>query len=74
MTTPMLSDQEYLDKDGTRCPCCNSEAIEGRGWNSFGTTASQEIVCLDCDASWWDIYVLTGYELIENIQEPDVTT
>lgn len=62
--TPM-SDAEYKAHGGNQCPCCKSNDIEGREINVDSGTASQEVVCNACGASWNDIYRLEGYGELE---------
>jgi len=57
-----MTDEEHLQHTGTRCPYCRSDEIEGYELNFKSGTISQEIICLNCDARWYDVYRLTGYE------------
>ena len=59
MTT--LTDTEYVATLGTRCPVCQSTHFDGGSVEIDGATASQEIWCKTCGASWNDTYTLTGY-------------
>ena len=59
MTT--LTDAEYAAKLGTNCPVCQSTHFDGGSVEIDGATASQEIWCKTCGASWNDTYTLTGY-------------
>lgn len=56
-------DAYYLMDGGMKCPVCESENVEGvgGGFDVDGTEASNNIACLDCNASWSDIYKLIGY-------------
>ena len=60
----MKSQAEYIKTPNT-CPNCGSHNIEGQSVEIIDDTAIQEVVCLDCEAVWEDIYKLTGYELTE---------
>jgi len=51
---------EYIKNKGTKCPFCGSEDIEGDSFDVNEGKASQEMSCLDCEESWYDIYTLTG--------------
>jgi len=57
-----LTDKEYTESLGLRCPFCGSTNITGEEWE--GDIASQKVLCRDCGKSWWDRYELTGYEEI----------
>ena len=59
MTT--LTDAEYVATLGTRCPVCQCTHFDGGSVEIDGATASQEIWCMNCGASWTDTYTLTGY-------------
>ena len=59
MTT--LTDTEYVATLGTRCPVCQNTHFDGGSVEIDGATASQEIWCKTCGASWNDTYTLTGY-------------
>ena len=61
MTMTTLTDAEYVATLGTRCPVCQSTRLDGGSVEIDGTAASQEIWCMNCGASWTDIYTLTGY-------------
>ena len=61
MTMTTLTDAEYVATLGTRCPVCQSTRLDGGFVEIDGATASQEIRCMNCGASWTDIYTLTGY-------------
>ncbi len=49
---------KYLSGDGTRCPFCGSEDIEGGSFNCEGRTAWQNISCPKCNNEWQDVYQL----------------
>ena len=61
-----LSSEDYAGL-GSRCPVCGSENIE---WVSppepnDSSSLSQETVCKDCQAGWYEIYKLVGYSGLE---------
>ena len=62
----MLTEKEYVDISGSRCPFCNSENIEGGNMDYYGSGVSQEVLCLDCGKRWMDDYSLTGFTEIED--------
>lgn len=60
-----LTDEQYVSKGGGGCPSCNSTQIEGGSIEVEGSTASQGVRCLDCNANWNDVYALAGYAELE---------
>ena len=61
MSKTTLTDAEYVATLGTNCPVCQSTRFDGAPVEIDGATASQEIWCMNCGASWNDTYTLTGY-------------
>lgn len=57
--------QSYLDNLGNNCPVCGSPTLEGECLTLGTGSAYQKIKCLDCHASWFDNYKLSGIELID---------
>ena len=57
-----LTTEEYV-KD-PRCPACRSDNIQSEMyWNGCdGHALVQRADCLDCEADWYEVYTLTGYE------------
>lgn len=51
--------QDYIQQGGGFCPTCRSEQIEGDSVDFDGPNCIQRMRCLDCDAEWSDIYVLS---------------
>lgn len=61
-----MTDKQYVAHQGCRCPSCgSSEDLSGDSFNADGGTASQEMGCSACEASWSDLYVLRGYSELE---------
>ena len=56
----------YVLHDGTKCPYCESNEIEGSSMDVDGNTAWQKITCLGCDKEWNDIYTLTNLVELES--------
>ena len=56
--------KEYLET-GAICPFCRSEQIVGGPIEVIGTTASQQVACEVCYASWNDCYELVDVTLVE---------
>tara|TARA_Y100000310_G_scaffold329265_1_gene398764 strand:- start:837 stop:1046 length:210 start_codon:yes stop_codon:yes gene_type:complete len=58
-----MTDAEYVEASGCRCPACGSDEIESTaGVEVDGGYASQEVGCLACPAVWYDTYILTGFD------------
>ena len=53
---------EYLFKNGTFCPFCKIEQIEGSSVEIDAGTARQEMTCCDCEKKWIDVYRLVDVE------------
>jgi|GEM_PF-4280921 len=58
-STPLMTQQEYLDAGGEKCPRCRSENI-CRGVIGI-YELYQRVQCMDCEARWKASYALTGY-------------
>lgn len=56
------TDAEYL-KAPNNCPICDSPEIEAAGIDVDFNGATQQITCLACEAVWYDVYRLIGFEL-----------
>lgn len=62
----------YVLGKGQECPCCG-ETCSGEGQGPaelIDGTAIQEMICTSCGCRWNDHYVLTGYEILEEGEEP----
>ena len=60
-----MTEKQYVDISGSRCPFCGSENVEGESFDHYGEGVSQDIECLDCGKKWTDDYALAGYTEIE---------
>ena len=61
-----MTQKEYLDNGGTRCPTCNSADISADPeFESDSVEGWRKAVCTDCRFSWYDVYKLVGYEVIK---------
>lgn len=60
-----LTPIEYAEKSGLRCPVCEGNEIEGGSIQVDAGIAWQGCQCLDCDATWDDMYELVGYRDLE---------
>ena len=61
-STEPMTDQEYIDDRGVRCPFCRTNDIRGEDINIEGGACSQEVWCNGCGEGWYDVYELRGYE------------
>lgn len=57
-----MTDKKYLKNRG-KCPYCHSTNVEGEGVD-IDHDATQVVTCHSCFASWFDIYELVGYSVI----------
>jgi len=56
----LLTDFEYVDKSGQRCPFCHSDSVEVNG--TFDPeNGTIPVECNECDATWYDYYQLAGW-------------
>lgn len=56
----------HVVNDGSTCPACGSQDIEGDEWDCIGQGgATQEMRCNNCGAGWYDEYRLSGFSLFE---------
>lgn len=53
--------EHYVTKHFNTCPSCKSTQIEGHEVCIEGNAAYQDISCMDCDSTWTDKYILSGY-------------
>lgn len=60
-----MTNKEYVEDEGAKCPVCKSTQIEGDAIDISGKNAYQPCGCNDCGASWMSEYVLTGYAELE---------
>lgn len=56
-----LSPAKYAKEGGTRCPNCLSHNVDGGFISIDEGCATQPVSCLDCDATWTDVYKLSHY-------------
>ena len=52
---------EYVESGGSKCPYCGSESFTAGSLTVDGGAAGQKVWCDECDRSWYDEYVLTGF-------------
>jgi hypothetical protein len=58
----MKTVEDYVKADGTHCPACGSDDIEGRFVEVDLDCAFQEIACNCCNSTWRDVYQLINYD------------
>jgi len=66
--------KKYLDQSH-RCLNCESEDIEGGSVEVDAGGATQDIACLDCGATWTDLYKLDyviNVDLLDDLKEIEV--
>lgn len=63
------TDEEYVEYDGGFCPVCDNHQLEGDSINMERGAVSQRIRCLECQATWYDVYKLVGYDELEETGE-----
>jgi len=61
--------EEYAAQGGGACPICHSGDLSGHSFDSEGAFVWQNVDCLDCQASFQDVYMLKGYDYLE-LPEP----
>ena len=57
--------QEILASHGAplECPKCGSSNISAREFeNVDNLEASRKVDCLDCEVSWWEVYIFNHVE------------
>ena len=62
MSAP-LSPEGYAQRDEPCCPRCQADSLHlsYTGLDCEGRLVTQQVVCLQCDAQWYDVYRLEGY-------------
>lgn len=61
----VLTPREYAARGGVVCPACGGSDVSGDSVEIDAGGASQSVSCDDCDATWVDVYKLTGYTDLE---------
>jgi hypothetical protein len=58
-----LRPEDYAQRDEPCCPHCqaDSQHLSYRGLDCEGHLVTQQVLCLACDAQWYDLYRLEGY-------------
>lgn len=64
----MLTQEQYVQKGGLICPICQAnDSTEGSSIEIDCNVAYQDCNCLECGANWTDVYILSGYD---NLEQP----
>ena len=65
MHNPM-TENEYVEGRGLKCPVCRSSRVDAGGLDFDGDIGSySDVSCRDCNAYWTEYFTMTGYgELI----------
>lgn len=56
-----LTQAQYVELKGTKCPFCGGGPLRGGDFGVGEGTAWQEITCQRCSFSYTDEYKLVGY-------------
>ena len=59
----MMTEKEYINEGGTKCPECDSIDISGGIVEVDAGGAWQDVSCAECGATWQDIYTLTSFDI-----------
>jgi hypothetical protein len=54
--------EEYVKHDGIYCPHCDGQNLQGEPFEADAGYASQEVMCMDCNENWTDVYTLSSIE------------
>jgi len=58
----LLTNEEYIQNDGNTCPNCrHKDSIEMGDLDAGCDEAWNNCKCTNCNATWVDVYQLTGY-------------
>ena len=64
---PELTEEDkkkYITNGGNSCPWCGDKDIIGDSFDTDNNYITQLIRCQNCDHSWYDIYKLTGIDVV----------
>ena len=56
-----MSDEEYVNEGGCKCPYCHSEEVEGGGFNADFGGAWRQCTGEACGKEWTETFNLVGY-------------
>ena len=66
----MMTQKEYLESGGLRCPRCQSSNISAGDTQVDGNSAWQQVDCADCGLSYLDVFNLAAYSMLGNTNTP----
>lgn len=58
---------DYMAKNGTVCPECQSKKLDAGQIEVDGKTAWCPVECLDCGSTWEDVYTLSGIQKLSGL-------
>ncbi len=67
-STELLTEEEYVKKQGVACPSCGSYHVEGGSFDYESHIIYQIVDCTDCGSSWTDVFKLSGYDNFQPVQ------
>jgi len=50
--------------DGGSCPTCGSPYTRAEHFDE--DASGRKVRCRECDAQWWEVWELIGYEIVPN--------
>jgi transcription initiation factor TFIIIB Brf1 subunit/transcription initiation factor TFIIB len=56
-----ITEAEYIVNSGAICPACKSNNISSDYLEADGPSATAEVMCHECGATWYDNYKLVGF-------------
>jgi ssDNA-binding Zn-finger/Zn-ribbon topoisomerase 1 len=59
----MLTQKEYLEKEGTVCPVCGSNEIRGGEPEFNGPIIYEDVRCTKCEFLWFETYELKSFSI-----------
>jgi len=60
----------YIEDGGRRCPYCGNSEIDGGVTEFSEGSAKREMICLECNAFWTEVYTLADIAEEEEEDEP----
>lgn len=61
----MMTDKEYVDRGGCKCPVCSSSNINSGFMEADGVASWCNVRCGFCGSNWVDMYELKGFDNME---------
>lgn len=61
----LVSQRKYVKSKGVICPHCKKTNISADSPEIDGDIVWVNVSCANCEATWTDIYELTGYDNLE---------